>query len=77
MRSSLVELNITLFNVTLNKERGIIGLSLVNATRGINQVTITYIVFASPHPKFAIASFNFPGTIPTTDYNFIGLSEFS
>lgn len=69
--------NIGLTNITFDKIRGVIGVTLANASKGIEQVTITYIIFISPHISFYLDSFSYPGPIPNSDYGIIGSSGFS
>ncbi len=74
---SLASFSITLAGVNFNPTTGQITISISQATIGIYQVKITYLVFVNPHPRFTFSSFNYPGSIPSANnYNFIGVSSF-
>jgi hypothetical protein len=77
LQTGLSNFSFFLTNVTFDKVRGIIGVTLANSTRAIDMITISYIVFFSPHPRFNFDSFNYPGTIPVADYGMIGSSGFN
>lgn len=77
LQTSLSNFSFFLTNVTFDKVRGVIGVSLSNSTRAIDMITISYIIFSSPHPRFTFDSFNYPGTIPVADYGMIGSSGFA
>ncbi len=77
LQTGLSNFSFFLTNVTFDKVRGVVGVSISNATRPIDMITISYIIFLSPHPRFTFDSFNYPGTIPVADYNMIGSSGFS
>jgi len=77
IQTNLRNFSLSLTNITFDKVRGVIGLILSNATRSIEQVTITYFVLANPHPRFVFDSFTYPGSIPSADYGIIGNSGFN
>lgn len=54
-----------------------ISLTLTNATRGIDLVSVSYLIFVSPHPRFSYDSFAYPGALPVADYGIIGSSGFT
>lgn len=76
LQTGLKDFGLTLTNVTFDKVRGIIGVTLSNASKSIDLVTISYLIFVSPHARFVYDSFTYPGTIPVADYGFIGSSGF-
>ncbi len=77
LQTDVSNFSLFLTNVTFDKVRGIVGVTLSNSTRGINLVTISYVIFVSPHSRFVYDSFNYPGTIPVADYGLIGSSGFT
>lgn len=77
LQTSLSNFSFFLTNVTFDKVRGVIGVTLTNATRAIDMITISYVIFQSPHPRFTFDSFNYPGTIPVADYGMVGSSGFA
>jgi hypothetical protein len=52
-------------------------LTLTNATKGIDLVSVSYLIFVSPHSRFSYDSFAYPGALPAADYGIIGNSGFS
>lgn len=77
IQTSINGFGLSLTNVTFDKVRGVLGVTLSNATRNIEQVTITYVIFISPHPRFTFDSFTYPGTVPSSDYGILGSSGFN
>ncbi len=75
--SSLSNFSLVLSSVNLNQATGLLQINITQASIGIYQVKITYLVFINPHPRFTFSSFNYPGNAPTSsNYNFVGVSSF-
>jgi hypothetical protein len=74
--STLSNFSITLSSVNLNPVTGLLQINITQASIGIYQVKITYIVFVNPHPRFSFSSFSYPGSLPSSNYNFVGVSSF-
>lgn len=68
--------SLSLTNVTFDKVRGVIGVTLANCSRSLEMVTISYVIFVSPHARFIFDSFAYPGSVPAADYGIIGSSGF-
>lgn len=69
--------SLTLTNVTFDKVRGVVGVTLSNSSRGIDFITISYMISVTPNVRFIIDSFNYPGTVSVADYGMIASSGFS
>lgn len=52
-------------------------MTLTNASKGIDLVSVSYLIFVSPHPRFSYDSFFYPGALPVADYGIIGSSGFA
>lgn len=77
LQTGLSNFSFNLINVTFDKVRGVVGVTLANSTKSIDMITISYLILISPHSRFIFDSFNYPGTVPVADYGIIGSSGFS
>lgn len=76
LQTGLPNFGVLFSNITFDKVRGVISLTLSNATRGIDLVSVSYLIFVSPHTRFNYDSFAYPGALPVADYGIIGSSGF-